>query len=61
MEEFRGAAGEADDLLRCLKQVAKEKDENEEEALVDLRRNDQGTTTIFVAGLMSEPQRSCTL
>lgn len=51
MEEFRGAAVVADDLLRHLKQVAKEKDENEEEALVVVRRNDQGMTTIFVAWL----------
>lgn len=51
MEEFRGAAVEADDLPRHLKQVAKEKGENEEEALVVLKRNDQGMTTIFVTWL----------
>lgn len=51
MEEFRGPAVEADDLLRHLKQVAKEKGENEEEALVVLKRNDQGMTTIFVTWL----------
>lgn len=51
MEEFRGAAVEANDLLRHLKQVAKEKGENEEEAVVLLRRDDQGMTTIFVTWL----------
>lgn len=51
MEEFRDAAVEADDLLRHLKQVAKEKGENEVEALVVLRRNYQGMTTIFVTWL----------
>lgn len=51
MEEFRGAAVEANDLLRHLKQVAKEKGENEEEAVVVLRRDDQGMTTIFVTWL----------
>lgn len=51
MEEFRGAAVEANDLLRHLKQVAKEKGENEEDAVVVLRRDDQGMTTIFVTWL----------
>lgn len=51
MEEFRGAAVEANDLLRHLKQVAKEKGENEEKAVVVLRRDDQGMTTIFVTWL----------
>lgn len=51
MEEFRGAAVEANNLLRHLKQVAKEKGENEEEAVVVLRRDDQGMTTIFVTWL----------
>lgn len=58
MEEFRGAAVEADDLPKHLKQVAREKDENEEEAVVVLRRNDQGMTTIFVVWLTRV--RSCT-
>lgn len=59
MEEFRGAAVEADDLPRHLKQVAKEKSENEEKALVVLRRNDQGMTTIFVMADTGETKRSC--
>lgn len=57
MEEFRGAAVEANDLLRHLKQVAKEKGENEEEAVVVLRRDDQGMTTIFVTWLTGVRRR----
>lgn len=59
IEEFRGAAVEADDLLRHLKQVAKEKGENEEKVQAVLRRNGQGMTTIFVMADKGEAQRSC--
>lgn len=57
IEEFRGAAVEADDLLRHLKQVAKEKGENEEKVQAVLRRNGQGMTTIFVMADKGEAQR----